>query len=267
MDELVIGEKKYVSSKKAAKLTGYAKDYVGQLCREGRVPARLVGRSWYVLESAIQDHRFGNPTESATEKAKDAPTVEKSWQSPRYEAVDAEVLPSVNRLRESEAAEQAPESGDGELTQSLQKTWQAWFDRFDHISATPASVTMPAREESDEAAATAVPEEEEPEETKDVEIPIRAIKYRPEYLPARAELRVEAEEPHQDDDSGNAQDEEEEGKRALGGHKIRIIIQMAGTLLAIAVASLAVLGSGYLDEYLLSNRQVGIIAGVIQYNK
>ena len=60
MDELVIGDKKYVSSKQAAKVTGYAKDYIGQLCREGRVPARLVGRSWYVLESAIHDHRFGD---------------------------------------------------------------------------------------------------------------------------------------------------------------------------------------------------------------
>lgn len=37
MDELIIGEKTYLSSKRAAKITGYAKDYVGQLCREGRV--------------------------------------------------------------------------------------------------------------------------------------------------------------------------------------------------------------------------------------
>ena len=65
MDEILIEEKKYVSSKRAAKMTGYAKDYIGQLCREGRVPARLVGRSWYVLETAIQDHRFGTTDETA----------------------------------------------------------------------------------------------------------------------------------------------------------------------------------------------------------
>ncbi len=59
MDELTFGGKKYISSKQAAKITGYAKDYVGQLCREGRVKARLVGRSWYVLEESIREHRFG----------------------------------------------------------------------------------------------------------------------------------------------------------------------------------------------------------------
>ncbi len=60
MDELTLEGKKYLSSKRAAKITGYAKDYIGQLCREGRVTARLVGRGWYVLEDSIREHRFGN---------------------------------------------------------------------------------------------------------------------------------------------------------------------------------------------------------------
>lgn len=64
MDELVIGETRYVSSKKAAQITGYAKDYVGQLCREGKVEAKLVGRNWYVLESSILEHRFGKEDEA-----------------------------------------------------------------------------------------------------------------------------------------------------------------------------------------------------------
>ncbi|MHB1163603.1 MAG: hypothetical protein ACYCZZ_03760, partial [Minisyncoccota bacterium] len=69
MDELLIEGKKYISSKQAAKITGYAKDYIGQLCREGRVSARLVGRSWYVLEAAIQDHRFGAVEERGAKEA------------------------------------------------------------------------------------------------------------------------------------------------------------------------------------------------------
>ncbi len=60
MEELTLDGEKYISSKHAAKITGYAKDYVGQLCREGRVKARLVGRGWYVLEDSIREHRFGN---------------------------------------------------------------------------------------------------------------------------------------------------------------------------------------------------------------
>ena len=113
MDEILIDEKRYVSSKQAAKVTGYAKDYIGQLCREGRVPARLVGRSWYVLESAIQDHRFGTQdsegvsTIETKETAQKMPT--KTWEFPRYEATHDEVLPSVNRLRDVE-----PDSEDHE---------------------------------------------------------------------------------------------------------------------------------------------------------
>jgi len=37
-------------------MTGYAKDYIGQLAREGKVPATRVGRAWYVDESAIRSH-------------------------------------------------------------------------------------------------------------------------------------------------------------------------------------------------------------------
>ncbi len=42
MNELTLDGKTYVSSRRAAEITGYAKDYVGQLCREGHVEARLV---------------------------------------------------------------------------------------------------------------------------------------------------------------------------------------------------------------------------------
>ncbi len=97
MDELVIGEKKYISSKKAAELTGYAKDYIGQLCREGRVEARLVGRSWYVLESSIAEHRFGKQEEVVKEpEAEESEVVEESgWKSPRYVTETVATLPEL----------------------------------------------------------------------------------------------------------------------------------------------------------------------------
>lgn len=50
---------RYISSKRAASLVGYTKDYVGQLCRAGKVRARLVGRSWYVSEESIRQHKLG----------------------------------------------------------------------------------------------------------------------------------------------------------------------------------------------------------------
>src|SRR3989344_5795304 len=54
MEESLIFEgKKFISSKRASEITGYAKDYIGQLCRAGRIEARLVGRNWYVEEESI----------------------------------------------------------------------------------------------------------------------------------------------------------------------------------------------------------------------
>ena len=52
--------KKYISASRAAELTGYASDYIGQLCRAKKIHASLVGRSWYVLESEILNHKDKN---------------------------------------------------------------------------------------------------------------------------------------------------------------------------------------------------------------
>lgn len=57
MDELIVDGEKYISSKRAARLSGYTKDYIGQMCRAGRIPSKMVGRSWYVKESALKEHR------------------------------------------------------------------------------------------------------------------------------------------------------------------------------------------------------------------
>lgn len=43
----------YISSKRAAKIMGYTQDYIGQLCRGGKIEARQVGRGWYIPESIV----------------------------------------------------------------------------------------------------------------------------------------------------------------------------------------------------------------------
>ncbi len=51
-DEVILQGKSYVSSKRAADETGYARDYIGQLARGGQIDAERVGGLWYVsLES------------------------------------------------------------------------------------------------------------------------------------------------------------------------------------------------------------------------
>jgi hypothetical protein len=58
-DSLILEGIQYISSKRAADLTDYTKDYVGQLCRAKKVDAHLIGRNWYVSEEGILAHKRG----------------------------------------------------------------------------------------------------------------------------------------------------------------------------------------------------------------
>ena len=60
--------KKYISAKLAAEITGYTSDYVGQLCRGKKINSRLVGRSWYVLEKDLLDHKSSHHAENSKNK-------------------------------------------------------------------------------------------------------------------------------------------------------------------------------------------------------
>lgn len=123
MDELTLDGKTYLSSKRAAQVTGYAKDYVGQLCREGRIEARLVGRNWYVLESSILEHRFG-ADEQPKESVQAPEPVASAWESPTYSAEPPQMVPEL-RPKPLEVPEnlapKAPALAD------MQSAWKEWF--------------------------------------------------------------------------------------------------------------------------------------------
>lgn len=243
MDEILIEDKRYVSSKQAAKLTGYAKDYVGQLCREGRVPARLVGRSWYVLESAIQDHRFGDmEKEVAPKKAPEAQKESKSWDSPRYESVSADPLPTVNRLQESVPEKEEKES----FPENFENSWKEWFDRFENAVLD----TSPAQQEEQKIQEEVIEAPAEPQE-EEVPVPIHAV-YRPRTVDEAFEEKVVVSEPR------TAQ---KGFQRLTGGLKV------AGALIALISASAAVISTGYFDNYIASSERVKFISGVFLYNK
>ena len=56
-ESLIIEGKKYLSARRAAEIAAYSKDYVGQLCRSGKLACRMVGRFWYVDEESLQKHQ------------------------------------------------------------------------------------------------------------------------------------------------------------------------------------------------------------------
>lgn len=68
MDEVIIKGTKYISSKRAAKESGYAKDYIGQLVRMGKLPAIKVGRSWFVEERGVLTQQSSTRLSDGSEK-------------------------------------------------------------------------------------------------------------------------------------------------------------------------------------------------------
>lgn len=257
MDELLIGEKTYVSSKRAAKITGYAKDYIGQLCREGRVPARLVGRSWYVLQSALEDHRFGtaHQQEGGESKEKGPESRHGTWEAPRYEAAPGEMLPPAPRTPEpeevKEVAAHTPE-------QSLHESWQAWFSR---IGEAPTPIEADEiRPEEAETPAPETPEKSE-ENTNEEEVPvtIHAI----HHTPLHERLSPQGEEEELD---VRILSEERRAPYQISYRKVGVI-RFVSMALALISLSLAVAGSGYIDNYVISFNQAHLMAGVSVYNK
>lgn len=258
MDEIIIDEKKYVSSKRAAKITGYAKDYVGQLCREGRVPARLVGRSWYVLESAIQDHRFGTDESPVVEAAEPKqPQEENSWVSPKYEATPIEVLPTI-----PEKEEKLPEETPDRSPEALQASWRAWFDRTE--AREPEIESAPTDEN---AAPQAQNIETNPEVSvsvgdegsDDVRVPIHTVYDLPpeDLLPRYADR-----EQRQVEEETSLRDQADPNRiiqRVAGAFKV------IGVIVGLAFLALSIISTGILDRYLISAGGVTPITGIDVY--
>jgi hypothetical protein len=69
MDTVVLNGVTYLKSSAIAEQFKYSSDYVGQLCREKKVDAQLVGRTWFVNPQSVQDHKkaAGQPTPEPTQ--------------------------------------------------------------------------------------------------------------------------------------------------------------------------------------------------------
>ncbi|HTK32995.1 MAG TPA: helix-turn-helix domain-containing protein [Candidatus Paceibacterota bacterium] len=56
-DQIIIDGKIYISARRGAEIAGYSADYVGQLCRAGKIDCAMIGRSWYVGKESILKHQ------------------------------------------------------------------------------------------------------------------------------------------------------------------------------------------------------------------
>lgn len=55
-DSVIVDRKNFISTKKASEISGYTCDYVGQLCRSGKLESTRVGNAWFVSEKSILNH-------------------------------------------------------------------------------------------------------------------------------------------------------------------------------------------------------------------
>ncbi len=65
--DIILDEGKYISSKRASEMTGYAQDYIGQLSRGALIDARRIGGLWYVSMDSLLAYK--NKSEEPKPKA------------------------------------------------------------------------------------------------------------------------------------------------------------------------------------------------------
>lgn len=297
MDELVIDNLVYIPSKKAAAITGYAKDYVGQLCREGRIEAKLVGRSWYVLESSVREHRFGkvasSPVESAPVFAKEelthalevpeqasqeplaatAGVSEEVWESPRYTAEPVEEVYSVSPTYLTNTTDKEIASSHSQI-EEVQSAWQEWFSKKENE---PASTVEQVEVEEVSEPVSASHEELETEveaqedhEPEEIPVEVSIVRNRE---PARAMDMVTTQEYYRPQTASRSQYRTEKARvvprRVKKGQSIALrAVFVAFIILIIAVT---VIGTGSLEavnpSWSRSSSAIDFLAGVKNVEK
>jgi hypothetical protein len=247
MDELILDSKKYLSSKHAAKVTGYAKDYVGQLCREGRVDARLVGRNWYVLESSILEHRFGAEEKPDEAMESHESGVEKTWEAPKYVPEEVKTIPEIA----PKPAIVGPSSEA--VLADMQSAWKEWFEKQEkaQVDIEPVAEDLPELEVEPVRVQRIVPEPpQEAAEAPEEEIPVRIERIAPEP-PREEDLEplvtvVRHIQPQTVNVSHSRHQRAPLRKNRHGFAARALFIALAGISVAIAI-----IGSGLADNFIL----------------
>jgi hypothetical protein len=300
MNEITIGDKIYISSKRAAEITGYAKDYVGQLCREGHVDAKMVGRSWYVYEPSIRAHRFGEAVEEPVKAAtEEIPAVAvkpeepvSTWERATYTSEEPQTIPEVQSPRLEELLPPAEET----LT-DMQEAWKEWFERKQSGVEAPENAPVQEEEEQEEDViededkeveeeeAVAIPlhhisEEQEIEEEEPQPVPIRPV-YPQEVAPV-----VHTPAPRYVEPTRYTPERREEqvtldariiterivtkkpGRRTRKSHAPAIALLLS---LSLCVVAITIIGTGYADNYLKTlgdeNPVVNFIHGTSEFKR
>ncbi|KKU78013.1 MAG: Serine-rich adhesin, platelet-type, partial [Parcubacteria group bacterium GW2011_GWA2_47_64] len=109
--ELIFDNKKFLPSSAASKASGYSSDYIGQLCRSGKLVCRRVGRGWFVEEESLLSYKTLdlNHSPSKARRLNSSPKgVEEGRSETRVEVVTKAVaepivtIPTISSTSDSE---------------------------------------------------------------------------------------------------------------------------------------------------------------------
>ncbi len=95
-DELTIEGRTMISSRRAAQITGYKQDYIGQLARASKIAARRVGGMWYVDQDSLVEYKS-----NADQYTPSPPTIDGARTAPHTSVeLDGSMLVSTRRASE-----------------------------------------------------------------------------------------------------------------------------------------------------------------------
>ena len=93
MQEVTFDGVVFTKASALAKEFRYTADYLGQLCRSGKVQARLVGRTWYVSRASLEVHREGR-YRTQREKSRSEQDIQNKDSKTKISRLDVEPVPT-----------------------------------------------------------------------------------------------------------------------------------------------------------------------------
>jgi hypothetical protein len=148
--ELFFENKKYIPVRDASALTGYSKDYIGQLCRANKIDARRIGKIWYVSEVSILSYEPAAKENIVAENV--APIIAENISSnSKKEISNLQSKYSVSRIGEIFASRRNKDISDGKnsnvssvSTEEVSSPVKSSTNFSLHSSFRPASVLIAA---------------------------------------------------------------------------------------------------------------------------
>lgn len=163
----------YVSASRAADLTGYHQDYVGQLARSGTILARQVGNRWYVDREGLLEHKREKDALLAAVQSQAVGFHQGMPQEPRSRAAsdeihftytrdDGAILPAITQKTKDPVQEEVPVEGaaqqipirvrpavvrhyDAPILRPVAREYQgnkAYFSKYVHLAGAALTIVI-----------------------------------------------------------------------------------------------------------------------------